>query len=143
MLHIKSLIKAISWLFIGIFFGLASFVLIFASSVIFGHPITLGKIVDNNIIMFLCVALMSGAGSDFSLSDNYHWGVRIAVFFTVVIALLIVCVVFNPSNNAVPDRDIVKDLATGYAIFTIIYCVGLKGILFYKEAISHKKLKFR
>lgn len=78
MLGFKSFGKAFIWLVLGCFFGLSSLLLIFASSAIFTHPIITGNIIDGNIVMYLCIALMSGAGADYSLSSSFHFGWRLS-----------------------------------------------------------------
>lgn len=143
MLSFQAIWRAVIWLLIGIVFGLSSLLLIFASSAIFTHPISTSNLFDANIIMFLCVSLMSGAGGDFLLSKISNPGTRIAVFFPSVVALLIVCFLFSPNNSSAPEKYVVKGFALGYGIATFIYCVSLKTIIFYRERLTDRKLNFK
>ena len=92
--------------------------------------------------MFLCVALMSGAGADYLLSGSYHLGYRIAAFSLTVIALLIVFFLFNPNNANPPDENIITNFAWGYSIFTFAYCILIKADIFLKEP-KHNKIRYR
>ncbi|HWB26666.1 MAG TPA: hypothetical protein VG738_14375 [Chitinophagaceae bacterium] len=140
MLRVLSIGRALLWLFFGTIFGLASLLLVFASAAIFTHHIN-GKIIDDYVIVFLCIALMSGAGSDYLLSVNHHMGWRSFAFSLIIIALVISFYLFNPNNRITADAGILNGFTYGYVGFTSIYCIGLKGVIFYQESVNKHNSK--
>ena len=102
MIFFESFVKAIGWLIIGTLAGLASIGLILASSAIFSIKFS-GNIITGDIIMFLCVGLMSGAGADYLFCSHFHKGYRIASLFLLIIAVLIIyfstATIYNTSRT--------------------------------------------
>jgi hypothetical protein len=141
MLYVKSILRALGWLIIGIAFGLSSLLLIFASKAIFSVPIDTGKLIDENIIMFLCVALMSGAGADFLFSEISTLGWRLFAFCLNIIALLILGILFNPNNTYSAKPSLLEGFAITYGIVAFCYCMLLKTIVFYRERLTNSKIR--
>lgn len=131
-MYLKAIFKSIAWLIIGVFAGLSSLVILFASSAIFSRPIN-GRIIDDSIIVYLCIALMSGAAADFLLCGHYEIWPRLFVFSLVIILILVIWLVFNPNNANPPTPQAIKSVVDWYIMITIGYCVGLKTVIFYKE----------
>lgn len=145
MLSFESVIRSVAWLIIGIIFGLASVIMVLASSIIFPHHkeiLEISKMIDENVKVFLCIALMSAAAADFLLTGSYHAGWKICAFLFSIIALLFAYFLFNPNNTAAPDKQILDKIVTIYICLTIPFCVGLKSLLIYREKLNHKKVKF-
>jgi len=143
MLHFESIWRSFVWLLIGVIFGLASILLILGSSFIFAKPLDINCVIDNNVIVFLCIALMSAAGADFLLTGNYHPGWRFAAFFGLPIPLLLLAYfLFSPNNINTPDANILIKIVWGYVILSFFYCIGLKSLLIYRERLNHKKAEY-
>lgn len=140
----SSFFRAFIWLIIGVVFGLASIILILASSSMFvqhGTSREVANAIDAEVIIFLCIALMSGAGADFLLSVKFGWGVRGFIFSIVVIFLFLAFFLLNPVNE--PQKSVVNSFSVGYSIIAFVYCVSIKTVIFYEEILSKKRLRFR
>jgi uncharacterized membrane protein YfcA len=141
MLHCRSILKALLWLIIGIFSGLASLFLVLVTSAVFTYRST-GVKIDKGVIMWLCVALMSAAGGDYLLSEIPNLWKRVSFFLFCVIALLIVYFLLTPNTNSPVKPDTLNAVTNIYIGVTIIYCMALKTKLYYRE-ILNKRLNFR
>jgi hypothetical protein len=139
MIVFKSFLCSLLWLVFGVIFGLASILLIFASSAIFDNPLSLGNIIDANIVVFLCIALMSGAGTDFLISANYNIWNRLFMFAIVVVFLALAYFLLSPNNRKAPSEKILHLFEIGYSIVAFGYCVTLKSLLIYRERLNHNK----
>jgi len=136
----QSFFCSIGWLSSGAVFGYASILMVLASSAIFKEPVDLGKVIDSNFIVFLCIALMSGAGTDFLISGHFmHLAWRIVWLLVVIILLLIAYFLFNPNNLYKLDKEPLVYVEIGYIIITICYCLTLKSLLIYRERVNHIK----
>lgn len=141
MLHIQAIVKSVCWLIIGILFGLAGVILVLASAKFYSVSPDWEQ-VDENIVIFMCIALMGGAGSDFLLSKIHTFWCRLCLFIFAVLSFFIAFYIYNPNVKYKPAHDIMYNFEIGYIVVTCIYCMVLKSIIFFHEALSHKKLKF-
>lgn len=141
MLHFESIWRAFAWLLLSALFGLASLLLILAASAIFSYHVN-EKLIDDNAIMFLCIALMSGAGIDFLLSCNHHFGLRLSAFLFVILAAAIAFFILSPNNANKPHEDTLNTFAGAYGVVTAAFCIILKTLIIYRERLSKEKLKF-
>jgi len=128
--------------FLGVFFGAATFFLVFASKVLYGQNINFNTLMTYDYIMYLCVCLMAAAAIDIFTSPNKDWGNRISPLLFCVISVLILYVIFNPMLTQKPDETILKTLALCYIYATIIFCGAIKMSLFYEENYNLKNVKF-
>ena len=140
MLYFQAIWRALTWLIIGIVFGLASVGFVLLTSTIFSQTEKIEKLIDPNIIIFLCLALMGGAGADFLLSKISTVYCRLFYFAVIVVFFVLGCVVFNASLK--PKQDILEYIEYGYIAVTVSYCMIIKSIIFYQERLAHKKLNF-
>ena len=142
MLKVSCIGRAVAWLAIGTFFGLASAVLIFWASVIFGHNfVDTHHVSTKEGVIFLSLALMSGAGADLLFSEIGHWGVRVALMFFVGFVLGIVYLMFSPNNTYRVNDVVINYAAWGIGTLTVIYCLSIKTVIFYKERVTNKELR--
>jgi hypothetical protein len=137
MIYFQSIWRSIVWLIIGALFGLASVLLILGSSMLFVGHLEIHSLIDSNIIVFLCIALMGGAGADFLLTGNYHAGWRVATFTFLFLLLMTACYIFSPNNKEPPTKNALFWIVWGYVIVAILYCIGLKSLLIYRERLNH------
>lgn len=142
MIYVQSIWRSLAWLAIGVFFGLVSIMFILASSVLFDKSMNTSDLFDCNVIVFLCIALMSGAAADFLLTGNYHVGWRATAFAFTIVASLFAWVLFGPNNKVPPSVNVKDAVSETYGLATLIYCVGLKALLIYRERLNHEKAKF-
>lgn len=139
---LQSFLKATLWLVLGVFFGFASVLLILTSSKIFEGRLNVSDVadlVDPEFIVFLCVALMAGAGADYILSVNFIRSKRVNVLCLIIIATGTAWFIFNPKTKA--TDSFLYWTSIGFSVVAIIFCLWVKTILFYKEEVAHKKLK--
>lgn len=142
MLHFLSFMRAIGWIVIGTVFGLASICIFVFASTFFNQDFHDPHNISNSeAVIFLCLALKSGAGADFLFSEISTWVGRILAMVFVVIALFFVGFIFNPNNLYEPSEETITMIAIIYSMVTIIYCVALKWVIFYRERITNKALR--
>jgi len=135
-------VKSILWLLTGIFFGASTFILVFASKILYDQPIHLSTLITYDYIMFLCVCLMSGAAADFVCSPHRVWGNRLAPLLVCIVFLSLLCFVFNPMVHTQPNEKILKIMTIAYSIITVCFCSCIKSVLFYEESQGLDKVKF-
>jgi|GEM_PF-5449262 len=135
-------IKSLIWMLVGIIFGAITFILVFASKVLYDKPINVHTLITYDYIMFLCVTLMAGAAADFVNSPKRVWGNRLSPLFVCIILLLVLCFVFHPMVNIKPDGSILKWLTITYSIIAFLFCTAIKSTLFYEECEQLPRLKF-
>src|SRR5690349_10440496 len=125
-----SLFRAFLWIVIGVGFGLASIFLVLASSSMFvQHGVQIKPTVgiDSEVIIFLCLALMSGAGADFVLTpSNHHWAVKGLLMLTVFTLLFVAFWLLSP--NSEPKENVVNSFTLGYCVACFFYCLFIKAI---------------
>ena len=141
-ISIPSFLRATVWLLFGVVFGFASILLIFASSAIFenkGTPVDIPHLVDPEFIIFLCVALMAGAGADYMLSVNFAKSKRLNVLLFILLITSASWFVLNPILSA--SEVVLLWFTTIVAVVTIVFCLWAKTVIFYKEEDAHKRLK--
>ncbi len=144
MLSFNCFLRSLAWLTIGIVFGLISLFLILFTSVVFGNHNNDHKIAElasSEAIVFLSLALMSGAGADFLLSEISTTSHRILAMVFVVILLLIGIIIFSPNNSFAAKETVKLWIEWIYCIFGSIYCVSIKTIIFYRERLNNRKLE--
>jgi hypothetical protein len=142
MTRLYPFFRATLWLILGIVFGLASILLILASSKIFEgglNPKEISQLIDPEFIVFLCVALIAGSGADYILSVNFNKSKRLNVLYLIIIITGTAWFIFNPKVKA---TDLFLYWSSiGFSIIATIFCLCVKTVLFSKEESAHRKLK--
>jgi len=134
------ILKSFIWILIGIFFGISTFVLVFASKYLYGQPFDFNKYLSYEYIMYLCVALMAGAAADYG---NYPRGwKRIIPLFFCSMLLLILYIVFNPQIPQHPRESVVKIMAIVYSGVAFVFCMIIKSTIFLEECSELDPIKF-
>jgi len=139
---IKALIKALFWTIIGVVAGLALLLYILGFTAFFSQDFNTSELLNPNIVIFLCVTLMAGAGADFLLSTLSTWGWRITISLIAIFLGFIACTLFNPILNYKPDETALKYFEYSYCLFALVYCTAIKSVIFHEEMLAYKELNF-
>lgn len=135
-----AVIKSFVWVLLGVFYGASAFFLLFSSRYLYGQSYDFKKYFTYEFIMYLCVALMASAASDYA--DYPRGWKRIIPLGFCTLLLMWVYNIFNPAIPQHPQENIVENMAIGYGVMAIVFCMVFKGRLFYEECKSVKPIKF-
>lgn len=138
-----SVSKTLVWTLWNTLFGLAPLVTIFfirsysKSNSWLTNEFIMNQVIEEGIIMFFCVALMSGVSIDFILSK-----IKLHKYLTAFIVILtmssLICVslifsslYFHPESEY--DKQVLIDWQSFFIFLSGVFCLIFKTILFYKE----------
>jgi hypothetical protein len=140
---ISSFLRAVAWLLLGGIFGLSLILFILATSLVFeqgDHPITTEALLNPEILIFLCVTLMAGAGSDFVLSFNTKNTLKGWVASLIIVLTIGACVLFMPQLK--PKNLALNYIKIGYGVITVWFCVWAKAQLFLEEKLNKRRRRY-